>query len=66
MKPNGFLLQNFRSEILVEDAVLLSMKISELTNPNIRLLYEPRTCGSSFHSIQKGILGYTGSWLLIL
>lgn len=46
--------------------MLLAMKIGELTNPDVRLLYEPRSCGMSFHSIQKGILGYTGPWLTVI
>lgn len=66
MQIDGHLFKNFKSSIIREDAVLLSMKIAELTNPGIKLLYEPRTCGGSFHSLQKGILGYTGPWLMLL
>lgn len=42
------------------------MKVAELTSPSIKLLYEPRSCGMSFASIQRNLIGYTGPWLLIV
>jgi hypothetical protein len=66
MIHDGYLLKYFNSEILYEDAVLLSMVLGQLTKPSIKLLYEPSIYGSSFTSLQKNIIGYTGPWLLII
>lgn len=63
---DGLLLRNFKSSILKEDAVLLSMKINELAKKETTLLYSTESSGLSFHSLEKNIVGYTGYWLLII
>ena len=66
MIKDGHLLRNFNSSIMAEDGVLLSMKINELTEKEIKMLYSSETYGLSFHSIEKQIMGYTGPWLLLV
>lgn len=66
MSKDGRLLRHFPSTILVEDAVILSMKIAQLAESEIKLLYSSESFGLSFHSIEKQIFGYTGPWLLLV
>lgn len=39
MIKQGYLLENFKSQIIQEDAIILSLQISELTGKEIKLLY---------------------------
>lgn len=66
MKENGLLLQDFKSKILHNDAVLLALKVPRLVESDITSLYDNERDGLGFHAIEKKILGYTGPWLLLV
>ena len=66
MEKEGHLLRRFDSQVLKEDAVLMSMKLDSLTKKEIKMLYSSETYGLSFHSIEKQIIGYSGPWLLLV
>jgi hypothetical protein len=59
-------LKHFTSEILNEDAVLLALRIPELERPEITELYNSDDCGTSFYTMIKKIVGYTGPWLMLI
>jgi hypothetical protein len=65
-KPQGHILENFKSAILVNDAVFLSLRVPELSGCEIKQLYSTKTSGSSFHSYSQRLIGYTGPWLLLV
>lgn len=46
--------------------MILSLQIPELTGSEIKLLYDSDSCGLSFHSYERRIIGYDGPWLLIV
>lgn len=48
---DGHVLKLFKSKILTEDAILLALKISEISGKEIVQLYSTESHGLSFHSI---------------
>ena len=51
MQKDAYLLGNFKSRIVNNDAIILSLKINRLTAPELTCLYNTDDYGLSFHSI---------------
>ncbi len=65
-KEDFRILDHFKSKILNEDAILLALKMSEVSKPDIVQLYNSDDFGIGFHSIEKKLVGYTGPWLMLI
>jgi hypothetical protein len=65
LQKKGHLLEKFNSKIIKNDAILLSLRVPRLVEPEIVCLYNTEDYGLSFHSIEKQLVGYTGPWLMI-
>ena len=66
LEKEAYLLRKFNSKIISNDAILLSLRLNRLTAPDITCLYNTDDYGLSFISIEKQLIGYTGSWLLLV
>lgn len=66
MRKDGYLLAQFSSKIVTNDAVLIALKIPAMSNPEIVELYNTEKFGLGFHSIEGKLVGYTGPWLMLI
>lgn len=60
------MLKKFSSKIIKNDAILLSLRLPRLVEPEIVCLYNTDDYGLSFHTIEKQLVGYTGPWLVLV
>ena len=51
MEKEAHLLKDIKSEIAIEDGVLLALKIPRMVTGETSLLYSSDSCGLGFHSI---------------
>jgi hypothetical protein len=65
-KKSFRILSHFKTNILDENAVLLALKIPEVSQHDIVELYNADKFGIGFHAIESKLVGYTGPWLLLI
>lgn len=65
-KKNWRVLGHFSSKILTEDAVILALRLPDVSKSDAVQLYNSDDFGIGFHAIEKKLVGYTGPWLMLI